>query len=295
MKILFMGTPEFAAKGLAALLTTGDEIVVFSQPDKPVGRKQVLTTPPVKQLALEHGLTLYQPEKLKDGRAMELVREIQPDLIVVVAYGRILPQEMLEFPPLGCINVHGSLLPKYRGAAPIQWSLVRGESETGVTVQHMALELDAGDMILSKSLPIGPKETAGELHDRLMELGAEALLEAVALLKTNAAPRIPQNPEEATFAPILKKEDGLLDFNQSARAVYNHMRGFDPWPGVFWENLRIWNAELTGQRSDAPVGTVVNGNGVVCGDGEILRLLEVQPAGGRRMDIDAYLRGHSLP
>lgn len=295
MRTLFMGTPTFAAESLRALLDAGVPVCgVFSQPDKPSGRKMILTPPPVKVLAEHAGIPVFQPEKLRDGTALKIVEDLAPELIVVTAYGRLLPEEILNCPPKGCINVHASLLPKYRGAAPIQWAIVRGERETGVTTMYMAPELDAGDMILSARTPIGENETAGELHDRLMVLGAQTLLDTLTLIRGGRAPRIRQNHEEATFAPILKREDGRIDFTLPAKTVHDFVRGFTPWPGAVWNGLRLWKTSVDGERAPGVPGTIVEPNGVVCGDGGVLRLLEVQPAGGRRMDISNYIRGHRL-
>lgn len=295
MKTLFMGTPVFAEECLRAMLQAGIDVCgIFSQPDKPIGRKMILTPPPVKVLAESAGIPVFQPEKLRDGTALKIIEELAPELIVVVAYGRILPEAILDYPSMGCVNVHASLLPKYRGAAPIQWSIVRGEKETGVTTMYMAPELDAGDMILSEKTTIDENETAGELHDRLMTIGARALLETLTLIRDGRAKGTPQNAEEATFAPILKREDGQIDFTQPVREVHDFIRGFTPWPGAVYNGLRIWKARIDGACAPGVPGTVVDVNGVLCGDGGILRLLEVQPAGGRRMNIFDYIRGHTL-
>ncbi|MDR1736650.1 MAG: methionyl-tRNA formyltransferase [Oscillospiraceae bacterium] len=288
MRILFMGTPDFAVCSLAALLDAGMDVCgVFTQPDKPAGRGMALAAPPVKALALSRGVPVFQPPKLRDGTALALIRELAPQLIAVVAYGRILPKEILEFPALGCVNIHASLLPKYRGAAPIQWAIARGETETGVTAQYMAEELDAGDIILSAKTPVGADETASELHDRLKELGAAALIDAVRLIGRGTAARTPQDADAATFAPILKKEDGVIDVSRPAREVYNRIRGFTLWPGAALNGLRVWKAGLVTEG-------IVDNTCIVCGDGGAVRLIEVQPPGGKRMGIDAYLRGHKL-
>ena len=295
MKTLFMGTPGFAAESLRALLDAGVPVCgVFTQPDKPAGRHLVPAPPPVKVLAESRGVPVWQPEKLRDGTALDIIRELAPELIAVVAYGRLLPEDILSAPSAACINVHASLLPKYRGAAPIQWAIVRGERETGVTTMHMAPELDAGDMILGAKTEIGENETAGELHDRLMVMGASLLLETINQLKAGTAPRVPQDHARATLAPILKRGDGQIDFTQSAQAVHDFVRGFTPWPGAAWNGLRIWKAALDGGTASGQPGMVVDGSGVVCGDGGVLRLLEVQAQGGKRMGVEAYLRGHTL-
>ncbi|MCL2031518.1 MAG: methionyl-tRNA formyltransferase [Oscillospiraceae bacterium] len=296
MKTLFMGTPEFAAESLRALLDAGVPVCgVFTRPDKPAGRRMIVSPPPVKTLAVSRGVPVWQPEKLRDGTALGIIRELAPDLIAVVAYGRLLPEEILAAPAAACVNVHASLLPKYRGAAPIQWAVARGERETGVTTQYMAPELDTGDVILTAKTAIGETETAGELHDRLMVMGASLLLETVNRLKDGTAPRVPQDHGQATFAPILGRGDGQIDFTQTVQAVHDFVRGFTPWPGASWQSLRIWKAAIDGDgRSPGTPGSIVGGNGVVCGDGGVLRLLEVQARGGKRMGIDAYLRGNRL-
>ena len=293
-----MGTPEFAAESLRALLDADVPVVgVFTQPDKPVGRHMVPTPPPVKVLAESRGVPVWQPQQLRDGTALRILQDLEPELIAVVAYGRLLPEDILSAPGVACVNVHASLLPKYRGAAPIQWAIVRGERETGVTTMHLAPELDAGDRILSAKTEIGPNETAGELHDRLMAMGASLLLETVEQLKAGTAPRVPQDHARATLAPILRRGDGRIDVTQGVQAVHDLIRGFTPWPGAVWEeggNLRIWKAAIDGADASGKPGTVVDGNGLVCGGGGVLRLLEVQARGGKRMGIEAYLRGHTL-
>ena len=231
MRIVFMGTPEFAQASLQKLIETGHNIVgVFTQPDKPKGRGYKLVAPPVKELALEHNIPVYQPEKMKDGTALSILKELNPDLIAVVAYGRILPKDILELPKYGCINVHGSLLPKYRGAGPIQWSVIDGEPVTGVTTMYMGEGLDTGDMILKKETPIGENETYGELHDRLKEIGAEALVETIALIEQGKAPREKQDDSLSSYAPILDKKIAKLDFNKPAQQLHNLIRGLSPWP-----------------------------------------------------------------
>lgn len=231
MRIVFMGTPEFAQASLQKLIGTGHNIVgVFTQPDKPKGRGYKLVAPPVKELALEHNIPVYQPEKMKDGTALSILKELNPDLIAVVAYGRILPKDILELPKYGCINVHGSLLPKYRGAGPIQWSVIDGEPVTGVTTMYMGEGLDTGDMILKKETPIGENETYGELHDRLKEIGAEALVETIALIEQGKAPREKQDDSLSSYAPMLDKKIAKLDFNKPAQQLHNLIRGLSPWP-----------------------------------------------------------------
>ena len=233
MRIVFMGTPDFAAAILERLISTGRNVVgVFSQPDKPVGRKQIIEPTPVKKLALEHGIPVFQPAKMKDGTALEMMKSLSPDLVVVAAYGRILPKELLDVPPLGCVNVHGSLLPKYRGAAPIQWSVINGDPVTGVTTMYMAEGMDTGDMILKLETEIGGDETAGELFERLAVLGADSIEKTLELFDRGSVPREPQNDAEATLAPMLKKEMGEIDFEKSPEEIHNLVRGLCPWPAV---------------------------------------------------------------
>ena len=304
MRIVFMGTPDFAVPCLQKILDLGHEVVgVFTQPDKPVGRKQVLTPPPVKQLALEQGLPVYQPAKMRDGTALQLLRDCRPDLAVVVAYGRILPPDLLAVPPLGCVNIHGSLLPHYRGAAPIQWTVINGEPLAGVTAMYMDEGLDTGDMILKKETPVGENETSGQLFDRLCLLGAECLAETLALIEQGTAPRTPQNHEEATLAPILTKEMGRIDFSKPAAQVHNLIRGMSPWPGAFTrcgEKLfKVHESRLLPQyegKTPAAPGTLLEDGGhlaVACGTGA-LRLTVVQLEGKGRLDGETFLRGSRL-
>ena len=230
MKILFMGTPEFAVASLAALVEHGHQVcAAFSQPDKPVGRHQNQLQPtPVKEYALAHNIPVYQPTKLRDGTALALIRDLSPELIVVAAYGRILPQEILDAPPLGCINVHSSLLPKYRGAAPINWAILNGDMETGVTIMHMAAQLDAGDTIAQITTPIDPQETAPQLTARLAKLGGELLVEVVSQLEAGTAPRMPQDEAKVTLAPMLSKELSPMDWTRDAQALHDQVRGLLP-------------------------------------------------------------------
>ena len=304
MRIVFMGTPDFAVPCLQKILDLGHEVVgVFTQPDKPVSRKQVLTPPPVKQLALEQGLPVYQPAKMRDGTALQLLRDCRPDLAVVVAYGRILPPDLLAVPPLGCVNIHGSLLPHYRGAAPIQWTVINGEPLAGVTAMYMDEGLDTGDMILKKETPVGENETSGQLFDRLCLLGAECLAETLALIEQGTAPRTPQNHEEATLAPILTKEMGRIDFSKPAAQVHNLIRGMSPWPGAFTrcgEKLfKVHESRLLPQyegKTPAAPGTLLEDGGhlaVACGTGA-LRLTVVQLEGKGRLDGETFLRGSRL-
>ena len=299
MRIVFMGTPDFAVPCLQRLLEDGHEVpAVFTQPDKPVGRHAVLTPPPVKQLALSHGIPVYQPTKMRDGTAAALLRELAPDCLVVVAYGRILPQEILDVPPRGCVNIHGSLLPRYRGAAPIQWSVIRGETVTGVTSMFMDAGMDTGDIIDTLTTPIGENETAGELFERLAPLGARLLSATLAAIADGTVTRRPQNDAEATMAPMLEKAMGRLDLTRPARELHNQVRGMNPWPGAFCtaggKTLKIHETRVAA-GSGAP-GTLLCADPVTvaCGEGA-LQLVTVQPEGKPRMAAEAWLRGARLP
>ena len=299
MRIVFMGTPDFAVPCLQRLLEDGHEVpAVFTQPDKPVGRHAVLTPPPVKQLALSHGIPVYQPTKMRDGTVAALLRELAPDCLVVVAYGRILPQEILDVPPRGCVNIHGSLLPRYRGAAPIQWSVIRGETVTGVTSMFMDAGMDTGDIIDTLTTPIGENETAGELFERLAPLGARLLSTTLAAIADGTVTRRPQNDAEATMAPMLEKAMGRLDLTRPAQELHNQVRGMNPWPGAFCtaggKTLKIHETRVTA-GSGAP-GTLLCADPVTvaCGEGA-LQLVTVQPEGKPRMAAEAWLRGARLP
>lgn len=296
MRIVFMGTPDFAVPCLSRLLDDGHTIAgVFTQPDKPQGRGYKLMPPPVKVRALESGLPVYQPAKMRDGQALAILKELSPELVVVVAYGKILPSDILALPPLGCVNVHGSLLPKYRGAAPIQWSVLNGDRTAGVTTMYMAEGLDTGDMILTRETPLGPDETSGELYERLATLGADALSETVRLIGEGRAPRVPQDDALASHAPMLTKELARIDWTKPASEVHNLIRGMNPWPvahtSLCGRPLKIYRSRLV-SGAGAP-GTLIGGSGfvVACGQGAV-ELLEIQEAGKKRMAAADYLRGH---
>ena len=302
MRILFMGTPEFAEASLRALVEAGHEICgVFTQPDKPKNRGHKLAFSPVKEYALAQGLSVYQPVKMRDGTALALIRELAPELIAVAAYGRILPEDILQAAPYGAINVHSSILPKYRGAAPINWAVLNGESVTGVTIMYMAKELDAGDIIRCARTPIDPDEDAAQLTARLAELGGAALVEAVESIAQGTAERTPQDHAAATYAPMLDRELSPMDFTRDALTLHNQVRGLIPWPcaaaDVKGNYLKVYRTELAGETAAAP-GSVVaadkKGIALACGDGRIRRLLEVQAQGGKRMAAGAYLAGHPI-
>lgn len=302
MRILFMGTPDFAVASLRRLVADGHEICgVFSQPDKPKNRGHKLVPTPVKEYALTQNIPVYQPEKLRDGTALELVRSLTPELTVVAAYGRILPEDILEAPKYGSINVHSSLLPKYRGAAPINWAILNGEETTGVTIMYMAKELDAGDIILQKETPIGPDEDAKTLTVRLAELGAEALSEAVTAIGAGTSTRMPQDEGTQTYASMLTKEMSPIDWTRSAREIDCQVRGLIPWPcaacTLAGQRFKVFRT-APGDRTDAAPGTVLSagkqGIRVACGGGESLFITELQAEGGKRMAAGAYLLGHPL-
>lgn len=306
MKLIFMGTPDFAVPSLDKLIEAGHEIrAVFTQPDKPVGRKQIVTPPPVKVAAGRRGIEIFQPTKIKtaDARAQFEPLFQEADAGVVAAYGRILPGWMLAAPRLGCINVHSSLLPKYRGAAPINWAIACGETETGVTIMQMDEGLDTGAMLLQGAIAIGARETAAELTPRLAELGSRLLIETLAKLERGEIVPTPQNDAEATHAPILNREDGQVDWTMNAAQIFNRQRGFTPFPGCYSflgdqriELVRI-APEETGDAAFSP-GTVCDVSkqdfSIACGETTRLRVTEVQPAGKRPMPARDFLNGAKL-
>ncbi|MBQ3889436.1 MAG: methionyl-tRNA formyltransferase [Clostridia bacterium] len=300
MRVVYMGTPDFAVKPLLALLADGQEVVgVFTREDKPVGRKAVLTAPPVKVCAQEHGLTVFQPATLKNGAGLALLEPLKPDLVVVAAYGRILPPEVLQCPKYGCINLHGSLLPKYRGAAPIQRAVMNGEPVTGITVMQMNEGLDTGDMLLKKEVAVGCDETAGELFDRLTEVAAALIPETMCAIEAGTFRPEKQNEEESTYAAMLTKADSRLDWQKSAFEVHNHIRGLDPWPTATTtldgKTLKLFRSSLQGDAFGAPGAARMTENGleVSCADGAVL-VREVQADGKRRMSAADFFRGHPL-
>lgn len=303
MRMIFMGTPDFAVPCLREMILQKHDIAaVVTQPDRAKGRGNKLAAPPVKILAEESGIPVYQPDKIKTGEFTQILKDLKPDVIIVVAFGQILSQEILDIPILGCINVHASLLPKYRGAAPINWCIINGEKTTGVTTMYMDKGLDTGDMIIKKEIEIGENETAGELHDRLMELGASALSATMTLLCTGAVRRIPQNNGEASYAPIMTKSLGRIDWSKPAHEIRNLIRGTYPWPGAFSSYKgRIFKilsaAAIEENNKNENIGSVsrVNRDSIVisCGAGS-LRIEELQFENEKRMDVEAYLRGHEI-
>ena len=300
IRTVFMGTPEFAIPTLQGLIESGVNLVgVFTQPDRPKGRGKKLTPSPVKELAVKEGIPVFQPLKLRAPEAVEDLRGLRPDLVVVVAYGQILPKSVLEIPRFGCINVHASLLPRYRGAAPINKMIMEGEEVGGVTTMFMDVGLDTGDMLVKKSLPIGFEETAGELHDRLSLLGRETMEETLGRLCAGTLERQVQNDDESTYAPMLKKEDGLIDWTKPALTIHNQVRGLAPWPGAFTflngEVLKI--ARTYPEKGSGTPGSVVSagpdGVRVACGEG-VLLIRQLQLPGRKSLPAAEFLRGNPL-
>ena len=304
MKILFMGTPDFAVPSLQALIEAGHEIVgVFTQPDKPKNRGMKLQPPPVKVVAVDHDIPVFQPTKLRDGTALETIQGLAPDLIVVAAYGRILPQEILDYPKLGCINVHSSLLPKYRGSAPIHWAILNGDAESGVTIMNVVLELDAGDIISQAVTPIDPDETVENLHDRLAHMGAKLLVDTVVAIENGTATRTPQQADLVTHAPMLSRALSPMDFTRPARELHNQVRGLIPWPAAVTElngtRCKIFSTSVLAETTGKAPGTVIaadkKGLKIACGGGTVLQINELQADGGKRLKAADYLRGHPIP
>jgi len=303
MRVVFMGTPDFAAASLKKLIEEEYNIVgVFTQPDKPRGRGMSMSFSPVKELALAHGLPVFQPQKMRDGEALELIRELHPDILVVVAFGRILPDDILELPAYGSVNVHGSLLPRYRGSAPIQWAVLNGDKVTGVSTMYLASELDAGDVIYTSETEIGEYETSGELFDRLMLMGAELLHKTLRAIADGTAPRVPQDPALVSFARPLDKSICPINWNRSSREIVKQIYGLQPWPVATMELqgdvLKVFAAEYTDRCSSKEAGSIVaagkQGIEFVCGDGKTLLVTEVQAAGKKRMKAADYLLGHPI-
>ena len=302
MRLVFMGTPNFAAASLEALLRSDNSVVgIVTQPDRPKGRGQILTPSPVKLLAQRQQIHLLQPLKMKDPEFLRTLAGWKPDLIAVTAFGRILPPAILSLPPLGCINVHGSLLPKYRGAGPIQWAIINGETETGITTMLMDEGMDTGAMLLQEAIPITPDDTADTLSPRLAELGGRLLVETITRLKTGTLLPRRQDSSRATLAPLLKKEDGAIDWALPATALANRVRGLSPWPGAFTtvggDRWTIWRALALPGPLTKPPGVIVaithEAIHVATGEG-ILAVMELQPANSRRMAVSQYLAGHPI-
>lgn len=303
MRVVFMGTPDFAAESLAALSRAGFDIAgVFTQPDRPKGRGMKLAACETKKLALELGYPVYQPESLKTGEAAELLRSLAPELLCVVAYGKLLPDEILAIPKYGAVNVHGSLLPRYRGASPIQWSVLNGDEYAGVTTMYLAHDMDAGDIIYQSAVPVGEYETAGELFDRLAGLGGELLVKTVSAIEAGAAPRRPQNHAEATYVGQLDKSLCPIDWTGSPREIIKHVCGLNPWPvatmELAGETLKVFAARYTDTVTDKAPGRVVSagkdGLEIACGGGKTVLITELQAPGRKRMSAAAYLVGHPV-
>lgn len=300
MRIAFLGTPEFALPSLQMLIDAGHEISVFTQPDRPKGRHGALTPPPTKVLAVKYGLPVYQFEKIRLPEGIEALKAIKPDLMVTAAFGQILSKENLDIPTYGCINVHGSLLPKYRGAAPVQWAIIDGETVTGVTTMLTDVGLDTGDMLLKREVEIGLEETGGELMERLSFVGASLLKETIEKLQNGTLQREKQNEDMATKCPMLKKEHGKVDFLKSAKVVHNLVRGVTPWPGAYAfleeETVKLHKVFLTGVKATGNPGTcaVENDRLFVNTVDELIEIVELQFAGGKRMAASAAIRGRSL-
>lgn len=302
MKLVFMGTPDYAVNTLEALISAGHNVAaVFAQPDKPVGRKHIITAPPVKVCAENHGIAVYQPNTLRDGKAEEILREIAPDAIVVVAYGKILPKEILNIPKYGCVNGHASLLPKYRGASPIQWCIVCGEKETGVTAMKMDEGMDTGDILKTVKTEIGAEETAEELFERLSVITAELLVNTLADLEKGNITPLKQDEAKASYAPIIKKEMALLDFeNKTAEEIHNAVRGYYSWPCAYFflegKRVKVIKA-ASASNTDARAGTVIKSDDsliIACKDGTAVELVTVQPEGSKHMTAKQMLCGRPI-
>lgn len=303
MRIVFLGTPEFAVPSLDMLVKEGyDVAAVITQPDKPKGRGNKLAFPPVKEKAMEYGINVLQPSKIKTPEFVAELKKINPDLLITVAYGKILSKEILDVPPLGCINVHGSLLPKYRGAAPIHWAIINGESVTGITTMYTDVGMDTGDMLLKREIEITDEMTAGELHDKLSILGAQVLEETLNKLQDGKLERVPQPEEGATYAPIIQKDTGCISWSKTSREIHNLVRGTNPWPGAYTfyhgARMRIWKTEVIDETGpNLKPGTIceVSKEGITaaCGKG-LIRILEIQFDSCRRMCVEEYICGHRV-
>ncbi|MEY8389944.1 methionyl-tRNA formyltransferase [Lachnospiraceae bacterium] len=305
MKVIFMGTPDFSVGTLEALIKAGHEVVLaVTQPDKPKGRGKNMQFPPVKEAALAHGIEVYQPRRVREPECIEFLQKFRADIIVVVAFGQILPKEILDMPRYGCVNVHASLLPKYRGAAPIQWAVINGEKVTGVTTMRMDEGLDTGDIILKEEVELTPEETGGSLFDRLAQTGAKLCVRTLAAIEEGTAVYTPQNQEEATHTAIIKKQLGQIDWNKPAQELECLIRGLNPWPSAYtyWKGktLKIWKASVAEQTErpsvfEAGTVTAIGKDGIMVQTGQgILNLMEVQLEGRKRMKTDAFLRGYPV-
>ncbi|WP_374721919.1 methionyl-tRNA formyltransferase [Peribacillus tepidiphilus] len=299
-KIVFMGTPDFSVPILQRILEDGYEVIaVVTQPDRPVGRKKTLTPPPVKVEALKHGIPVYQPEKIRQKEELEKILALQPDLVVTAAFGQILPKELLDAPPLGCINVHASLLPELRGGAPIHYAILQGKEKTGITIMYMAEKLDAGDILTQAEVPIDENDNVGTLHDKLSKVGADLLSDTLPKLISGELQPIPQEEEKATFAPNIKREQEKIDWSKSGIEIYNHIRGLNPWPVAYTTLngtiLKVWSSKKVKQSFSTKPGTIIqideDGFVVSTGDETAIKITELQPSGKKRMDAKDFLRG----
>ena len=301
MKIVFMGTPDYAVETLKALINAKHDVVaVFCQPDKPVGRKQILTAPPVKQTALEYGIPVYQPATLRDEAPKAILRDIAPDVMVVVAYGKLLPEDVLSIPKYGCVNGHASLLPAYRGASPIQWCIVCGEKKTGITTMLMDKGMDTGDILEQTVVEIGAEETAEELFERLSHLSAKLMISTLEKLEKGEITPIKQDEEKASYAPIIKKEMAKLDFNKTATEIHNAIRGYYSWPCAYFflngKRVKVINA-VVGDSTNAAAGTVVGNTNelvIACAGGTSIKINVLQPEGSKQMTAKQYLNGNNI-
>lgn len=302
MKIVFMGTPEFAVPCLQKIIDEGHEVVaVVTQPDKPKGRGKKLAMPPVKELALKYDIPVYQPLKAREESFVDTLKEMNPELIVVVAFGQILPKSILDIPKYGCVNVHASLLPRYRGAAPLNWVIINGEEKTGVTTMYMDEGLDTGDMILKSEIPLDDEITAGELHDKMMIDGAKVLKETIDLIEKGEAPREKQSNEDTCYSPIMNKSLGNIDWKKSAIDIHNLVRGINPWPSAYTtyegQTMKIWKTKVIDKNSDKDPGTIISvdkeGINVSTSEG-ILQIKEIQMAGKKRMEVSEYIKGNNI-
>ncbi len=303
MKIVFMGTPEFAVPCLKTLIDNNYEIsAVVTQPDRAKGRGKKLAPTPVKVMAQEHNIPVYQPEKVKTAEFAAILKDLEPDMIIVVAFGQILSKEILDIPPLGCINVHASLLPKYRGAAPFNWCIINGEQKTGITTMYMDIGLDTGDMILKSEVEIGENDTAENLHDRMSVLGAETLIKTVKLIQKGTAPREKQDPSIASYYPIMNKTLGKIDWSKDARTIRNLIRGTCPWPGAYTtyngKTFKVFQCDILEEHTtNEKYGTIEqitkDSFVVCCGTGKIA-VKEIQFENEKKMSVEAYLRGHNI-
>lgn len=302
MRVVYMGTPDFAVKPLEALISNNYEVVgVFTQPDKPVGRKAVLTPPPVKVVAENNNIPVFQPDSLKNGEGVRILETLKPDVVIVVAYGKILPKDFLAFAKYGCINIHGSILPEYRGAAPIQWSVLDGKEFAGVTSMQMNEGLDTGDILLVEKTKIQENETSGDLYERLTVLGADVLLKTLEAIKNNSLNPQKQDDSKSSYAKMLDKSLSKIDWNLSAQEVHNKIRGLDPWPVALTrfddKNLKLFRSRLLNEEYNKSAGTVIkskDGIVVVCGDKKAVLITEVQLEGKKRMSASDFSRGANL-